>query len=124
MITGLHHVRLAGPPGCEAKARAFYSDLLGLREIEQPPAIARRGGAWWALGDGRELHIGADGDFVVGPKAHPAFMLEDTTALEALAERLRGEGYEPTWDGDLPGARRFYIIDPFGNRLELLAWEA
>jgi hypothetical protein len=25
------------------------------------------------------------------------------------------------WDAELPGARRFYTADPFGNRLELLA---
>jgi catechol 2,3-dioxygenase-like lactoylglutathione lyase family enzyme len=71
--TGLHHVRLAGPIGCEAKARAFYGGLLGSDEIEQQPAMARRGGVWWALGDGRQLHIGADAEFQAGVKAHPAF---------------------------------------------------
>jgi extradiol dioxygenase family protein len=25
-----------------------------------------------------------------------------------------------TWDGDLPGHRRFYADDPVGNRLEFL----
>jgi catechol 2,3-dioxygenase-like lactoylglutathione lyase family enzyme len=122
MITGLHHVRVAGPPGCETTARGFYSDLLGLHEIEQPPAIARRGGVWWALGDERQLHIGCDSDFLVGPKAHPAFEVEDQPALDALADRLEAAGFEPLWDDDLPGARRFYVKDPFGNRLELLAW--
>ena len=38
-------------------------------------------------------------------------------ALEALAERLG----DVRWDSDLPGFRRFYVDDPFGNRLELLA---
>jgi catechol 2,3-dioxygenase-like lactoylglutathione lyase family enzyme len=122
MITGLHHVRIAGPVGGEDEARAFYSDLLGLREIPQPPAIAARGGAWWDLGDGRELHIGADTDFLVGPKAHPALTVASPAALATLAERLEAAGFGLIWDTDLPGAQRFYVKDPFGNRLELLAW--
>jgi catechol 2,3-dioxygenase-like lactoylglutathione lyase family enzyme len=121
VISGLHHVRLAGPRGCEAEARAFYSELLGLREIEQPPVLERRGGVWWALGDERQLHIGTDADFVAAPAAHPGLTLEDVAELEALAERLQRAGFKVCWDTELPGWRRFYVKDPFGNRLELLA---
>jgi hypothetical protein len=42
---------------------------------------------------------------------------------DALAGKLARLGHEPCWDADLPGARRFYVDDPFGNRLELLARE-
>ena len=51
-------------------------------------------------------------------KAHPAFQCRD---IDAFAERLEGAGVPVTWDGELPGQRRFYTADPFGNRLELLA---
>jgi hypothetical protein len=27
------------------------------------------------------------------------------------------------WDGSLPGVRRFYTADPWGNRIELVAAE-
>jgi catechol 2,3-dioxygenase-like lactoylglutathione lyase family enzyme len=50
MITGLDHVQVAAPPGCEAEARAFYGGLLGLPELEKPAALAGRGGAWFACG--------------------------------------------------------------------------
>jgi hypothetical protein len=36
--------------------------------------------------------------------------------LSELAARLGSV----TWDEDLPGYKRFYASDPFGNRLELL----
>jgi hypothetical protein len=42
-------------------------------------------------------------------------------ALEELAARLAGDGAPVTWDDGLPGHRRFYTSDPWGNRIELLA---
>ena len=38
-----------------------------------------------------------------------------------LAEGLVEAGAMVRWDEDLPGTRRFYTEDPWGNRLELLA---
>ena len=32
-IEGLDHVQLAAPPGCEAEARRFFGELLGLRRF-------------------------------------------------------------------------------------------
>ena len=109
----LDHVQLAAPPGCEAEARGFYGGVLGLEEIEKPEALRPRGGVWFRLGDGRELHVGVDPAFVPARKAHPAFAVDD---LDALAARLG----DVTWDDELPGVRRFYSSDPFGNRLEFL----
>jgi hypothetical protein len=44
-ITAVDHVQLAAPPGCEDAARRFFGELLGLRELEKPAALAARGGA-------------------------------------------------------------------------------
>jgi hypothetical protein len=41
--------------------------------------------------------------------------------LEALAERLTAAGASVRWDQALPGERRFYTDDPWGNRIEFLA---
>ncbi|MDQ6732195.1 MAG: VOC family protein [Actinomycetota bacterium] len=117
----LDHVQLAAPPGCEAAARRFYGELLGLVQVDKPARLQARGGVWFALGDGRELHIGAEDPYVAAAKAHPALSTGDTGALRALAERLRGAGAPVHWDTALPGVTRFYTEDPFGNRLELLA---
>jgi hypothetical protein len=62
-IVGLDHVQLAAPPGCEPAAREFFGGLLGLAELEKPPALAARGGGWFARPDGRQLHVGVERDF-------------------------------------------------------------
>jgi catechol 2,3-dioxygenase-like lactoylglutathione lyase family enzyme len=116
----LDHVQLAAPPGCEVEARRFFHDLLGLEELEKPEALRSRGGAWFALGDGRQLHLGVDERFAPARKAHPAFRLP-AAELDALATRLEEAGADVEWDGSLPGSRRFYTADPWGNRLELLS---
>jgi catechol 2,3-dioxygenase-like lactoylglutathione lyase family enzyme len=118
-ILGLDHVQLAGPPGCEAAAREFYGRLLGLEEIPKPESLEARGGVWFRLGE-QALHIGVDAAFVPARKAHPALRVADDE-LAMLADRLRAAGAAVTWDGELPGVRRFYTADPWGNRLELLA---
>ncbi len=116
----LDHVQLAAPPGCEAEARHFFGDLLGLEELEKPEPLRGRGGAWFALGGGVELHVGVEAQFAPARKAHPAFRV-DANELDELAARLRSAGERVEWDDSLPGARRFYTADPWGNRLELLA---
>ncbi|KWT61083.1 glyoxalase [Streptomyces albus subsp. albus] len=116
MITGLDHVQLAAPPGSEAALRAFYGDVLGLREIPKPAALAGRGGCWFEAGEG-QLHLGIDRDFRPARKAHPALRV---TGLRAYARRLAGQGVQVSWNDDLPGHDRFYAYDPVGNRLEFL----
>jgi catechol 2,3-dioxygenase-like lactoylglutathione lyase family enzyme len=116
VIQGLDHVQLAAPPGCEVAARRFYGDTLGLQEIPKPEPLARRGGVWFQAG-AQQLHIGAEEPFAPARKAHPAFVTDD---LDALARRIG----DVTWDDALPGVRRFYAHDPFGNRLEFLVTAA
>jgi len=117
VVEGIDHVQLACPPGGEDEARRFYGDLLGLREIEKPEPLRSRGGVWFECGASQQLHLGVDDPFAPARKAHPALLVESVPALEDLAARLPGV----RWDQDLPGYRRFYADDPFGNRLELLA---
>jgi catechol 2,3-dioxygenase-like lactoylglutathione lyase family enzyme len=113
-VTGIDHVQVAAPPGCEAEARAFYGQLLGLEELPKPTVLAARGGCWFRAG-AQELHVGVEQGFVASRKAHPGFVVAD---LEALRTRLAAHGIAATDDDSLPGVRRFYAADPFGNRLE------
>jgi catechol 2,3-dioxygenase-like lactoylglutathione lyase family enzyme len=113
----IHHVQVACPPGSEDTLRAFYRDLLGLAEKAKPPALAARGGCWFS-GYGIELHLGVEETFQPAHKAHPGLLWPD---LDGLAGRLAEAGYPVAWSGELPGYRRFYTADPYGNRLEFLA---
>jgi hypothetical protein len=71
-------------------------------------------------GGGQQLHVGVEEDFAPAGKAHPALTVA-LGGLEALAERLVEAGCEVRWDDALPGVARFYVDDPWGNRLELMA---
>lgn len=119
-IEGLDHVQVAAPPGCEAEARRFYGGLLALTELPKPDALRDRGGAWFACG-AQQLHVGVAADFMAARKAHPALRVSGVGELERLAERLTAAGVAVRWDDALPDARRTYVEDPWGNRLELLA---
>ncbi|MGC8474127.1 MAG: glyoxalase [Candidatus Dormibacteria bacterium] len=108
------------PPGGEADARRFYHGLLGLTEVEKPPVLRTRGGAWFR-GPSLEVHLGVEQEFQAARKAHPGIV---TSNLNELAGKLTAGGVEVSWDSDFPGFRRFYAHDPFGNRLEFLEPDA
>jgi catechol 2,3-dioxygenase-like lactoylglutathione lyase family enzyme len=117
----LDHVQIAAPRGAEAQARAFYGTLLGLAELPKPESMRASGGVWFALA-GAELHVGIEESFAPARRAHPAIRVTPAL-LGELAERLTAAAAPVSWDERLPGARRFFTADPFGNRLELLARE-
>jgi catechol 2,3-dioxygenase-like lactoylglutathione lyase family enzyme len=114
-VIGFDHVQLAAPRGCEAAARAFYGELLGMEELPKPEAIRVRGGVWFAAG-AQELHIGVEEPFSPARKAHPGLVVDD---LDAIRARLLEAGYEPEDNAAIAGVRRLFVHDPFGNRLEV-----
>ena len=119
-VVGLDHVQLAAPAGCEAEARRFFSEVLGLPEVEKPASLRGRGGVWFALGR-QQLHIGVEESFAPARKAHPALLIASAADLDVIADRLAEAGAPVIWDEALPGVSRVYTRDPWGNRLELLA---
>lgn len=117
MLSGIDHVQVAAPPGCEQAARAFYGELLGLEEIAKPEPLRARGGVWFRIGS-QQLHVGVAADFAPARKAHPAFAVGQ---YDVLLARLRGAEVETAEDTSLQGVRRCYVDDPWGNRIELVS---
>lgn len=115
-VTGIDHIQLAMPAGGEDEARNFYARVLGFGEVEKPAALATRGGCWFKLGS-MALHLGVEEPFARARKAHPAFRVSD---LDAAERSLRAAGPPIVPDASLPGTRRIYTADPFGNRIELI----
>ena len=117
MILSIDHVQIAMPPGQEQRARAFYIDLLGFTEIPKPPELAKRGGAWFESGT-TQLHLGVEPDFRPARKAHPAFVVDD---LDALLQKIQTAGCEvDSSQHPRDGYKRAHVLDPFGNRIELM----
>lgn len=115
-LHSIHHVQVAMPADMDEAARHFYGELLGFREIEKPETLQPLGGVWFATGS-IDLHIGVEEPFSPAKKAHVAYQVND---LEAAEESLRSGGFPVRPDDRLPGYRRFYTDDPFGNRVEIL----
>lgn len=124
----LHHVQVAMPPGGEAAARRFYAAGLGLTEVDKPPTLQARGGAWFRAYDGAgavtaEIHVGVEDPFSPARKAHPAFALASVDELARTADRLEGLGFDVDWRErhTLPSYQRFHTADGHGNRVEVLS---
>ena len=131
-VATLHHVSL--PVTNLERARAFYRDVLGLREMERPPFDFP--GAWFRVGDQQQLHLivhdrstlrGAKG--VDSRDIHCALRVTSyRRALESLQER----GYREDAPEDDPmrmkvdakataGFPQIYILDPDRNVIEINA---
>src|SRR5689334_10770306 len=84
-IKGLHHAQITIPNGEEAKARAFYCDLLGLQEIEKPDSLKASGGFWLQLANSIQVHVGVEAGFDRSQtKAHLACQVDDVAAWKLL----------------------------------------
>ncbi len=115
-ILAIDHIQLAMPRGKEEQARGFYSEILGLKELEKPEPLRSRGGCWFT-NEAISIHLGVEEDFRPAKKAHPAFRVAD---LAATAAHFTERSIIITEDTSLPNVHRFYVSDPFGNRLEFI----
>jgi catechol 2,3-dioxygenase-like lactoylglutathione lyase family enzyme len=119
-VRRLDHVLLAMPAGRESEARDFYQGLLGIPEAIKPGNLSARGGCWFEDGD-LKVHLGVEKNFAPARKAHPAFIVDGLLKLEA---KLRAAGCTVSYDEPLQGYDRFFVNDPFGNRIELMQVKA
>jgi catechol 2,3-dioxygenase-like lactoylglutathione lyase family enzyme len=116
-ILSIDHIQLAMPIGEEEQAREFFINLLGFHEIQKPPELAARGGAWFES-QNVKLHLGVEMDFKPARKAHPAFLVDN---LDAIITKVKRAGYQTdTTQPPLDGYKRAHVFDPFGNRIELM----
>lgn len=117
-IPGLDHVQLTIPKSGEEASRDFFVGKLKWSEIEKPANLKAKGGAWFRCGQ-HQIHVGTTDDFIPAKKAHPAILVRNISEYRSYLESI---GLSPRDEDPLPGAIRFYLDDPFGNRLEFLEW--
>jgi len=98
----------------------FYTDILGLRVLKREDDRV-----WLAAGRNARLGLWLPGEKEFGDQGgahvHYAFAAEPGT-LDALVERLHGQGIDLRGPVEHPGAdRSIYLADPEGNVAE--AWD-
>jgi catechol 2,3-dioxygenase-like lactoylglutathione lyase family enzyme len=113
-VLGLHHAHVCCPPGGEAQARHFYAGLLGLRELPRPANLGE--GWWFGMPDGNQVHVSAETDVGLHPRRHFAIRVDD---VDGMRRALEAEGVRSKDAVEIPGVRRCYVYDPFGNMVEL-----
>lgn len=118
-ILGIHHASII--VSSLAKARSFYEDFLGLKEILQRPDKPFEG-VWYAAGS-QQIHLivtkgdvsGGKETLYPGERPHIALYIDDVLALKQKAE---------AWGLELTVSRSgrpvFFLKDPDGNILECM----
>ncbi|MEO6062019.1 MAG: GNAT family N-acetyltransferase [Thermoflexales bacterium] len=116
-VRRIHHVQVCVPSTELDSARAFYLNLLGLREIDKPGSLKDKRGFWAEL-DGQQLHVSTeDGVDRNRTKAHIAWQV---SALAAWRAKIEAAGCATLDSIVIPGYDRFEARDPFGNRIEFI----
>lgn len=108
----VHHVSLS--VNDHDAALAFYTDVLGFEVLPRPEmGIA---GSWLRTGNGVQIHLIEDAEFVAPRGPHLAF---ETRDMAGEIERLRHAGVEVPDAFELNGGSQTFFVDPSGNQIEL-----
>ena len=113
----LSHINVTMPRHSEAVARMFYTGHLGLRELQRPECVDVRGSVWFDAG-GLALHLSVE-EQRMGADAQRHFGL-GCGDVDGLKARLKAVGVAIE-DGVPAPWKRFFVHDPFGNRIEIHA---
>lgn len=117
-VRRLQHASVPMPPSGNADARRFYGDALGMREIQPPSTLAVMNLVWFTAGDGGdEVHCFAEE--TLGPNSPGQHLCLEVDDLDAYRTRLAEHGFAVEETTEIPNRPRFFVHDPFGNRIEL-----
>lgn len=99
------------------RSRAFYRDVLGLREIAKPRSFDFKV-LWFQFGD-QQLHL------LLKPEADsisPRHFALRVANIGTAREHFAKQGINTRETTRIPDCDRFFIEDPDGNRIEIIQW--
>ena len=99
------------------RSRRFYRDVLGLKEINKPRTFDFVV-LWFDLGNMHIHLLLKDQADSISPRH---FALRVADAAEAR-DYFHRQGLSVQETTPIPGADRFFIHDPDGNRIEIIHW--
>ena len=97
------------------RSRRFYRDVLGLREIAKPRTFSFIV-LWFDLGN-QQLHLLLKDKPDTRSPRHFALRVTD---VQAARNFFREQGIPIEETTLIPGADRFFVYDPDGNRIEIV----
>lgn len=100
------------------RSRRFYGGLLGLKEIPKPRTFDFVV-VWYDLGN-MHVHLLLKEKADANSARHFALRVTD---VPAAREYFRQNGLALQETTVIPGADRFFIFDPDGNRIEIIHWD-
>ena len=118
-FTGIDHVTviITDPK----RAVRFYRDVLGLCEVSSPSTFDGAGlNVRWFLAGKQYVHLLIQGEADKPGRRHFALAVENVSAAR---EELTRQGIPLRETTPIPGAERFFVNDPDGNRIELIEWK-
>jgi len=114
----INHITIAAPAGEHEKVRAFYGGVLGLKEVERPDALNKVFDLIWYEWMDVLLHIDFTPPwFKPAENRHMAVEVTNIHAVRTYLERQEAEIVEAV---PMPDRERFYLLDPFGNYIEVI----
>jgi catechol 2,3-dioxygenase-like lactoylglutathione lyase family enzyme len=118
-VKRLQHTSVPMPPGGDEEARAFYSGVLGMREIPKPEGLAAMTVVWFAANDdGDEVHVFKDERH--GSNSAAQHLCLEVDDIEGYKTRLSDHGYDPQIPESIHNRPRLFVRDPFRNLIELV----
>jgi catechol 2,3-dioxygenase-like lactoylglutathione lyase family enzyme len=117
-VRRLQHTSVPMPPGGNERARAFYGDVLGMREIPKPSTLENNL-VWFAANDdGDEVHVFQEEN--MGTNSAAQHLCLEVDDLEAFRQRLEASGYGTRTPEPITNRPRLFVRDPFDNLVELV----
>ena len=102
------------------KAIDFYTEIMGLDLMDTPKSVKENGVQWLHLNDQQAVHLVENSEMKPENIAHVALNVDDVSEWR---KTLEAQGVEITpAKFNMYRAERFFILDPSGNRIEILKW--
>ena len=90
----LQHISIPRAPEREDETRAFYGDLLGMKELPVPTTIAHLNLIWFQISGDTELHVFLSEEENIPAGRHFCLIVDD---VQIVREKIEHVGYE-VWD--------------------------
>ena len=117
-VLRLQHTSIPMPADGHARARAFFGEALGMREVPPPKELDILKLIWFLAGDdGHEIHLFVDPSLAANsPAQHLCLQVDDVASIRT---QLKAHGVTVEETIDIPSRPRFFIRDPFNNFIEI-----